>query len=99
MKKNSSDISKKNIDDLKSICGKGLWVEDIDLKKQYLALARHYGKSHHAPLYQHYHGKATELFKCVEITTQNQLAKKIKKKVSLIIYCPIGKYQHWIDII
>ena len=30
MKKNSSDISKKNIDDLKSICGKGLWVEDID---------------------------------------------------------------------
>ena len=45
MKKNSSDISKKNIDDLKSICGKGLWVEDIDLKKQYLAEQRGYYKS------------------------------------------------------
>ncbi|MAR79573.1 MAG: hydroxyacid dehydrogenase [Rhodospirillaceae bacterium] len=45
MKKNSLDISKKNIDDLKSICGKGLWVEDIDLKKQYLTEQRGYYKS------------------------------------------------------
>ena len=45
MKKNSLKISKKNIDELKSICGEGCWVEDIEKKKQYLSEQRGYYKS------------------------------------------------------